>query len=240
MYKFDFVYFPINFRTGLNLGYAFVNFTRSVGAVRFFRCFQNFGWKSFDSRKVYEMKLARVQDRFHHHHHHHHHHHGKHGLVRHSENSYFSRTKLIELLDMHCDKENKNVDEQYSESCQDIFDFRTGLNLENFTRSAWAVLFFKCYHNFDWKSFDSNKVCEIKLARVQGKQGLVIMHFKNSYFRCETDEYLPVKFSPVARDGSLSCVFPAGVTKNQKMIPNARPFSSSLQYNTKLLFSSPP
>ncbi|KAF6138697.1 hypothetical protein GIB67_009891 [Kingdonia uniflora] len=36
MHKFDFVYFPINFRTGLNLGYAFVNFTRSVGAVRFF------------------------------------------------------------------------------------------------------------------------------------------------------------------------------------------------------------
>ncbi|KAF6171168.1 hypothetical protein GIB67_035125, partial [Kingdonia uniflora] len=76
-------------------------------------------------------------------------------------------------------------------------DFRTGLNLENFTRSAGAVLFFKCYHNFDLKSFDSNKVCEIKLARVQGKQGLV-MHFENSYFRCEIDEYLPVKFSPAA------------------------------------------
>ncbi|KAF6144761.1 hypothetical protein GIB67_016835 [Kingdonia uniflora] len=41
-------------------------------------------------------------------------------------------------------------------------DFRTGLNLENFNRSAGAVLFFKGYHNFD-----SNKVCEIKLARVQ-------------------------------------------------------------------------
>ncbi|KAF6151521.1 hypothetical protein GIB67_016333 [Kingdonia uniflora] len=153
--------------------------------------------------------------------------------------SKLSRTKLIELLDMHCDKENKKVDEQYSESCQDMSDFRIGLNLENFTRSAGAVLFFKCYHNFDSKSFDSNKVCEIKLARVQGKQGLV-MHFENSYFRCETNEYLPVKFSPAARDGSLSCAFPAGVTKNQKMSPNARPFFSSLQYNTKLLFSFPP
>ncbi|KAF6166860.1 hypothetical protein GIB67_026639 [Kingdonia uniflora] len=61
IHKFDFVYLPINFRTGLNLGYAFVNFTRFVEAVRFFRCFQNFGWKSFDSRKVCEMKLARVQ-----------------------------------------------------------------------------------------------------------------------------------------------------------------------------------
>ncbi|KAF6171341.1 hypothetical protein GIB67_020408 [Kingdonia uniflora] len=121
-------------------------------------------------------------------------------------------------------------------------DFRTGLNLENFTRSAGAVLFFKCYHNFDWKSFDSNKVCEIKLARVQVR----FHHHHNMFelslfvYKCETDEYLPVKFSPAARDGSLSCAFPTGVTKNQKMSPNARPFSSSLQYNTKLLFSSPP
>ncbi|KAF6166436.1 hypothetical protein GIB67_034987, partial [Kingdonia uniflora] len=36
------------------------------------------------------------------------------------------------------------------------------------------------------------------------------MHFENSNFRCETDEYFPVKFSPAARDGSLSCAFPAG------------------------------
>ncbi|KAF6166344.1 hypothetical protein GIB67_015890 [Kingdonia uniflora] len=52
---------PTKLRTGLNLGYAFVNFTRFVGAVRFLRCFHNFGWKSFDSRKVCEMKFARVQ-----------------------------------------------------------------------------------------------------------------------------------------------------------------------------------
>ncbi|KAF6134139.1 hypothetical protein GIB67_013536 [Kingdonia uniflora] len=154
------------------------------------------------------------------------------------------RTKLIELLDMHFDKENKKVDEQYSKSCQDMSDFKTGLNLENFRRSAGAVLFFKCYHNFDWKSFDSNKVCEIKLARVQIRFHHHHNMFKLSLFvyKCETDEYLPVKFSPVARDGSLSCAFPADIIKNQKMSPNARPFSSSLQYNTKtpLFFSSPP
>ncbi|KAF6168174.1 hypothetical protein GIB67_011559, partial [Kingdonia uniflora] len=51
---------PTKLRTGLNLGYAFVNITRSVEAVKFFRCFENFGWKSFDSRKVCEMKLPRV------------------------------------------------------------------------------------------------------------------------------------------------------------------------------------
>ncbi|KAF6171966.1 hypothetical protein GIB67_029384 [Kingdonia uniflora] len=122
-------------------------------------------------------------------------------------------------------------------------NFRTGLNLGyafmNFTRSVETVRFFKCFQNLGWKSFNSRKVCEMKLARVQGKEGLV-MYFENSYFWRETDEYLPVKFSPAARDGSLSCAFPARVTKNQKMSPNARPFSSSLQYNTKLLLSSPP
>ncbi|KAF6158172.1 hypothetical protein GIB67_014966 [Kingdonia uniflora] len=234
---------PTKLRTGLNLGYAFVNFTRSVGALRFFRCFQSFSWKSFDSRKVCEMKLARVQTQTRS---------SPFDFIENDESELHGRTsvmiksipsklrtKLIKLLDMHCDKENKMVDEKNSKSCQDMPDFRTGLNLENFTRFAGVVLFFKLYHKFDWKSFDSNKVCEIKLARVQGKQGLV-MHFKDSYFRCETDVYLPVKFSPAARDGSLSCAFPAGVAKNQKMSPNARPFSSSLQYSTKLLFSSPP
>ncbi|KAF6174410.1 hypothetical protein GIB67_024432 [Kingdonia uniflora] len=62
MYKFDFVYLPINFRTGLNMGYAFVNFTRSVGAVRFFRCFLNFCWKSFALRKrAWLLKLLALE-----------------------------------------------------------------------------------------------------------------------------------------------------------------------------------
>ncbi|KAF6167501.1 hypothetical protein GIB67_031702 [Kingdonia uniflora] len=135
-----------------------------------------------------------------------------------------SRTKLIELLDMHCDKENKKVDEQYSKSCQDMSDFRTGLNLENFTRSAGQC----CSSNAT--------ITWIGRALIQTK----CVKSSLQEFRCETDEYLPVKFSPAARDGSLSCAFPAGVTKNQKMSPNARPFSSYLQYNTKLLFSSPP
>ncbi|KAF6165358.1 hypothetical protein GIB67_018802 [Kingdonia uniflora] len=162
-----------------------------------------------------------------------------------------SRTKLIELLDIHCGNENKRIDEQYLrlESCQEEmykFDFvylpinfRIVLNLGyacvNFTRSVGVVRFFRCFQNFGWKSFDSRKVCEMNLARVQGKHGIV-RHSENSYFRCDTDEFLAVMLSLAALDCSLS----AGATKNQKMKAKARPFSFSLKYNTGLFFSSPP
>ncbi|KAF6157204.1 hypothetical protein GIB67_041665 [Kingdonia uniflora] len=84
-----------------------------------------------------------------------------------------SRTKLVELLDIHCGNENKRVDEQYLglKSCQEEiykFDFdwvESGYAFVNFTRSIGAVRFFRCFQNFGWKSFDSRKVHEMKLAR---------------------------------------------------------------------------
>jgi RNA recognition motif-containing protein len=56
--KFDFVYLPIDFRTGVNLGYAFVNLISNMDAQQFIMDFNGFrGW-SLESLKICEVSWA--------------------------------------------------------------------------------------------------------------------------------------------------------------------------------------
>mmetsp|Transcript_59925 Transcript_59925/g.111046 ORF Transcript_59925/g.111046 Transcript_59925/m.111046 type:complete len:351 (+) Transcript_59925:80-1132(+) len=48
----DFVYLPMDFKTGAGLGYAFVNLCRSSDVPHFWRCFQGFSQWSLPSEKV--------------------------------------------------------------------------------------------------------------------------------------------------------------------------------------------
>ncbi|KAK9110210.1 hypothetical protein Sjap_018270 [Stephania japonica] len=59
--EYDFVYLPIDFKSGSNLGYAFVNFTTVTGAVRLYRSLQMQRWEAFASPKICEIKYARIQ-----------------------------------------------------------------------------------------------------------------------------------------------------------------------------------
>jgi len=55
---YDFVYLPMDFQNGVNLGYAFVNLVCHEDALRFKESFQGFcGWQ-FDSAKVSEVSWA--------------------------------------------------------------------------------------------------------------------------------------------------------------------------------------
>lgn len=55
---YDFVYLPMDFQNGVNLGYAFVNLIGHEEALRFKEVFQGFqGWR-FDSAKVSEVSWA--------------------------------------------------------------------------------------------------------------------------------------------------------------------------------------
>ncbi|XP_050223247.1 protein MEI2-like 6 [Mercurialis annua] len=72
---FDFVYLPMDFGSGANLGYAFVNFTNSAGATRFFKSFQNFKWEVSVNKKICEICYAALQ--------------GKCTLIKHFRNSVF-------------------------------------------------------------------------------------------------------------------------------------------------------
>eukprot|EP00927_Polykrikos_kofoidii_P018189 TRINITY_DN18385_c0_g1_i1.p1 TRINITY_DN18385_c0_g1~~TRINITY_DN18385_c0_g1_i1.p1 ORF type:complete len:458 (-),score=77.75 TRINITY_DN18385_c0_g1_i1:396-1769(-) len=61
---YDFVYLPMDFRNGVNLGYAFVNLLRHADAVKFMTDFQGFSEWLVDSVKVCETSWAHPHQGF--------------------------------------------------------------------------------------------------------------------------------------------------------------------------------
>ncbi|KAL6213673.1 hypothetical protein ACLB2K_013119 [Fragaria x ananassa] len=127
-------------------------------------------------------------------------------MIKNIPNKY-SRDLLIAFLDRHCAKENQKSDgeksESESESAFDFLylpiDFWTGMNkgyaFVNFTNSKAVWKFYLAAHCKTWDSFHSNKIREIAYARIQGKKDL-IQHFETMGFPCESENVLPVCFSP--------------------------------------------
>nr|XP_004292671.2 PREDICTED: protein terminal ear1 homolog [Fragaria vesca subsp. vesca] len=98
---FDFVYLPMDFqkywekKKVTNLGYAFVNFTSHVAAVRFHRYYHNRAWNVKLNNKVCEITCAKIQ--------------GKQALMRQFENSVFwchTDMYLPAVLEPACDGES--------------------------------------------------------------------------------------------------------------------------------------
>ncbi|XP_068640800.1 protein MEI2-like 6 [Aristolochia californica] len=73
---YDFVYLPIDFGSGCNLGYAFVNFTYRSATVRLQRVLHKKKWDILGSKKICEINLAKIQ--------------GVEALQRHFEKSIFA------------------------------------------------------------------------------------------------------------------------------------------------------
>ncbi|ONK68527.1 uncharacterized protein A4U43_C05F12860 [Asparagus officinalis] len=59
--EYDFLYLPMDFRTGCNRGYAFVNFTSPVAAKRLHRDLHDRSWSDVVSHKICEVTEARIQ-----------------------------------------------------------------------------------------------------------------------------------------------------------------------------------
>ncbi|KAF7126833.1 hypothetical protein RHSIM_Rhsim11G0182300 [Rhododendron simsii] len=126
----------------------------------------------------------------------------------------YSGELLLKFLDEHCLLENQKSKEENSEegdctvSAFDFMylpiDFSTGCSrgfaFVNFTEARAVWKFLRACNRKTWDLFQSPKICEIVCAKIQGKEALV-KHFAKSTFRCESDEFLPVCFSP-PRDGS--------------------------------------
>ncbi|KAF3435775.1 hypothetical protein FNV43_RR22867 [Rhamnella rubrinervis] len=58
---FDFLYLPMDFKSGMNKGYAFVNFTEPEAAWKFYNATNSQTWKHFKSTKIREIARARLQ-----------------------------------------------------------------------------------------------------------------------------------------------------------------------------------
>ncbi|KAJ7522727.1 hypothetical protein O6H91_18G024300 [Diphasiastrum complanatum] len=124
-------------------------------------------------------------------------------MIRNIPNKY-SQQMLLDLLDQHCLRCNKQiVDPNEALSAYDFvylpIDFKNKCNLGyafvNFTTVEATVRLYKAFHSQQWEAFNSRKICQVTYARVQGKSALE-EHFRNSRFNCEIDEYLPLVFSP--------------------------------------------
>nr|CAB3475166.1 unnamed protein product [Digitaria exilis] len=131
-------------------------------------------------------------------------------MIRNIPNKY-SQKLLLHMLDNHCIQSNERIVEQGDEgqpfSSYDFvylpIDFNNkcnvGYGFVNLTSPEAAVRLYKAFHKQPWEVYNSRKICQVTYARVQGLEALK-EHFKNSKFPCDSDEYLPVAFTP-PRDG---------------------------------------
>ncbi|XVE55397.1 hypothetical protein DITRI_Ditri03aG0155300 [Diplodiscus trichospermus] len=116
------------------------------------------------------------------------------------------------MLDYHCRIENRNRKAQPDSSfCKSAYDFlylpmdfgfhlNLGFAFVNFASPIAALRFYRAFNNREWSGGDGRKkICEIGIAKFQGKDALK-EQFEKSSFPCHTDEYLPVVFSS-PRDG---------------------------------------
>ncbi|CAM6087143.1 unnamed protein product [Calypogeia fissa] len=124
-------------------------------------------------------------------------------MIKNIPNKY-SQSMLLALLDQHCLCCNQNiVDPNEPQSGYDFvylpIDFKNRCNLGyafvNFTSVQATLKLYKSFHAQQWEAFNSRKICQVTYARVQGRAALE-EHFRNSRFACDTDEYLPLVFSP--------------------------------------------
>ncbi|KAK9090264.1 hypothetical protein Sjap_023441 [Stephania japonica] len=134
-------------------------------------------------------------------------------MIKNIPNKY-SQKLLLNMLDNHCIHCNEQIadggggdDDHLPMSSYDFvylpIDFNNkcnvGYGFVNMTSPEAAWRLYQAFHMQHWEVFNSRKICEITYARLQGLEALK-EHFKNSKFACETDEYLPVVFTP-PRDG---------------------------------------
>ena len=60
-FQFDFVYLPVDFKTGAGLGYAFINLLNPSSVAAFYHAFHGRAWTHTNSKKVCQVAYARMQ-----------------------------------------------------------------------------------------------------------------------------------------------------------------------------------
>jgi hypothetical protein len=97
-------------------------------------------------------------------------------------------------------------------------DFKNRCNVGycfiNFLDPKYIPAFVSEFGGQRWKSFNSEKVCAISFARIQGKSAM-ISRFQNSSLLDKDDEYKPLLFISSGPDVGKPEPFPSSTFKNQ-------------------------
>lgn len=100
-------------------------------------------------------------------------------------------------------------------------DFKNKCNVGyafiNLTKAEFIEGFYEAFHGKKWGRFNSEKVCEITFARIQGRQQL-IAHFQNSSLLLEDPKCRPVIFDSMGRQEE----FPIGSHVRTRRGPSSR------------------
>jgi hypothetical protein len=133
-------------------------------------------------------------------------------MIRNIPNKYSQKMLLSALEESH----RGHFDFMYLP-----IDFKNKCNVGyafiNFVQPQYIVSFYHEFHGRKWGKFNSEKVCEITYARIQGKQQL-ISHFQNSSLMNEDPKCRPVVFG---QDGKQE-EFPVGSNVRTRRGPSAR------------------
>ncbi|XP_078441598.1 protein terminal ear1-like [Wolffia australiana] len=133
-------------------------------------------------------------------------------MIKNIPNKY-SQKLLLNMLDNHCIHCNERiVAEGDGSEAMSAYDFvylpidfnnkcNVGYGFVNMTSPEATWRLYRAFHSQPWEVFNSRKICHVTYARLQGIEALK-EHFRNSKFACDTDEYMPVVFSP-PRDGRV-------------------------------------
>ncbi|CAL4972562.1 unnamed protein product [Urochloa decumbens] len=174
-------------------------------------------------------------------------------MIRNIPNKY-SQKLLLNMLDNHCIQSNERIvasGEEGEGQPFSSYDFvylpidfnnkcNVGYGFVNLTSPEAAVRLYKAFHKQPWEVYNSRKICQVTYARVQGLEALKD-HFKNSKFPCDSDEYLPVAFSP-PRDGNV-LTEPAPIVGRSPAASSSSPPKSradSVDPLTQALMPAPP
>ncbi|RHY28577.1 hypothetical protein DYB32_005863 [Aphanomyces invadans] len=119
-------------------------------------------------------------------------------------------------------------------------DFKNKCNMGyafiNFMMTDAIVPFYNAFNGQRWRNFNSEKVCAISYARLQGKAAM-INRFQNSSVLDKHESYRPLVFKSFGPDKGKHEPFPAPRIKPRQVLDNAGPSSSPPRPS---LYSAPP
>lgn len=98
-------------------------------------------------------------------------------------------------------------------------DFKNRCNVGycfiNFLDPKFIPAFVEDFNGQRWRSFNSEKVCAITFARIQGKSAM-ISRFQNSSLLEKDDEYKPLLFYSNGPDAGKPEPFPVASVRSQR------------------------